>query len=82
ISTFHSSCVRILRAEAANLGRKSAFTIYDAADSLRLITTIAKLHDLDPKRFAPRAIKNRISTLKNELVDAEEFTATAPNEPF
>ncbi|MDZ5079010.1 UvrD-helicase domain-containing protein [Nesterenkonia sp. HG001] len=82
ISTFHSSCVRILRAEAANLGRKSSFTIYDAADSLRLITTIAKLHDLDPKRFAPRAIKNKISALKNELVDAEEFSSTAPNEPF
>ncbi|WP_261624963.1 UvrD-helicase domain-containing protein [Nesterenkonia marinintestina] len=82
VSTFHSSCVRILRAEAANLGRKSTFTIYDAADSLRLITTIAKLHDLDPKRFAPRAIRGRISTLKNELVDAEEYTRTAPHEPF
>ena len=82
ISTFHSSCVRILRAEAAHLGRKSTFTIYDAADSLRLITTIAKMHDLDPKRFAPRAVKNKISSLKNELVDAETFQATAPNEPF
>ena len=82
ISTFHSSCVRILRAEAAHLGRKSTFTIYDAADSLRLITTIAKMHDLDPKRFAPRAIKNKISSLKNELVDAEAFQSTAPNEPF
>ncbi|MDR8019653.1 UvrD-helicase domain-containing protein [Nesterenkonia aerolata] len=82
VSTFHASCVRILRAEAANLGRKTTFTIYDAADSLRLITTIAKLHDLDPKRFAPRAIRQRISTLKNELVDAEEYSRTAPNEPF
>ncbi len=82
ISTFHSSCVRILRAEAAHLGRKTTFTIYDSADSLRLITTIAKLHDLDPKRFAPRAIKNKISALKNELIDAEAFQSTAPNEPF
>ncbi|GAA3278931.1 UvrD-helicase domain-containing protein [Nesterenkonia halobia] len=82
VSTFHSSCVRILRNEAPHLGRKSTFTIYDAADSLRLITTIAKLHDLDPKRFAPRAIKNKISSLKNELVDADEFTSTAANEPF
>ena len=82
ISTFHSSCVRILRAEAGNLGRKTTFTIYDAADSLRLITSIAQAHDLDPKRFNPRSIKNKISALKNELVDAEEFQAKAPNEPF
>ena len=82
ISTFHSSCVRILRAEAGSLGRKSTFTIYDAADSLRLITTIAKAHELDPKRFNPRAIRNKISALKNELVDSEEFRSTAPNEPF
>ena len=82
ISTFHSSCVRILRAEAAHLGRRSTFTIYDSADSLRLITTIAKSHDLDPKRFAPRALKNKISALKNELVDAEAFQSTAAHEPF
>ncbi|WP_120003246.1 DNA helicase PcrA [Nesterenkonia muleiensis] len=82
ISTFHSSCVRILRAESATIGRKSSFTIYDAADSLRLITQIAKEHQLDPKRFNPRAIRNKISALKNELVDAEEFRAKAPNEPF
>ncbi|WP_150461926.1 DNA helicase PcrA [Nesterenkonia ebinurensis] len=82
ISTFHSSCVRILRAEAATIGRKSSFTIYDSADSLRLVTQIAKEHQLDPKRFNPRAIRNKISAQKNELVDAEEFTAKAPNEPF
>ncbi|MGJ9406087.1 ATP-dependent helicase [Nesterenkonia aurantiaca] len=82
ISTFHSSCVRILRAEAAHLGRRTTFTIYDSADSLRLITTIAKSHDLDPKRFAPRALKNKISALKNELIDADQFQSTAAHEPF
>lgn len=82
ISTFHSSCVRILRAEAATIGRKTTFTIYDSADSLRLVTQIAKEHQLDPKRFNPRAIRNKISAQKNELVDAEEFSAKAPNEPF
>ncbi|WP_300343624.1 DNA helicase PcrA [Nesterenkonia sp.] len=82
ISTFHSSCVRILRSEAATIGRKSTFTIYDAADSLRLITQIAKEHQLDPKRFNPRAIRNKISALKNELVDAEDYSAKAPGEPF
>ncbi|GAA4839904.1 DNA helicase PcrA [Garicola koreensis] len=82
VSTFHSSCVRILRAEAPTIGRKSTFTIYDAADSLRLITQIAKEHQLDPKRFSPRALRNKISGLKNELIDAESFQAKAPNEPF
>jgi DNA helicase II / ATP-dependent DNA helicase PcrA len=82
ISTFHSSCVRILRAEAPTIGRKSTFTIYDAADALRLVTQISKEHQLDPKRFNPRALRNKISALKNELIDAEEFGAKAPNEPF
>src|SRR5699024_856061 len=82
VSTFHSSCVRILRTEGPTIGRKSTFTIYDAADSLRLITQIAKEHELDPKRFNPRALRNKISGLKNELIDAESFQAKAPNEPF
>lgn len=82
ISTFHSSCVRILRREAKHVGLKSNFSIYDAADSLRLITQIAKDADLDPKRFAPRAIRNKVSSLKNELVDDEEFSSTAPADPW
>ena len=76
ISTFHSSAVRILRNEAANIGLKPTFTIYDSADSLRLVTQIAKAHELDPKRFAPKALLNRISALKNELVDADEHAGT------
>ncbi|GAA2044169.1 DNA helicase PcrA [Yaniella flava] len=82
ISTFHSSCVRILRREAKHVGLKSNFSIYDANDSLRLITQIAKDADLDPKRFAPRAIRNKISSLKNELVDDDAFSSTAPADPW
>jgi DNA helicase-2/ATP-dependent DNA helicase PcrA len=83
ISTFHSSCVRILRREATTVGLKSNFSIYDSADSLRLVTSIAKAHDLDPKRFAPKAILNKISGLKNELVDCEDHaTSVAASEPF
>ncbi|WMY79511.1 DNA helicase PcrA [Citricoccus sp. I39-566] len=83
ISTFHSSCVRILRREATTVGLKSNFSIYDSADSLRLVTSIAKAHDLDPKKFAPKALLNRISALKNELVDAEDHSATvSDSEPF
>ncbi|HIY86741.1 MAG TPA: exodeoxyribonuclease V subunit gamma [Candidatus Yaniella excrementavium] len=82
ISTFHSTCVRILRREAQHVGLKSNFSIYDASDSLRLITQIAKDADMDPKRFAPRAIRNKISSLKNELVDDEAFASTAPADPW
>jgi len=53
ISTFHSSCVRILRREAANVGLNSNFSIYDSADSLRLITLVSKNLDLDPQKFPP-----------------------------
>lgn len=75
ISTFHSACVRILRREARD--RTSNFSIYDAQDSLRLITQVTKELDLDPKKFAPKTLRNRISNLKNECVTASEFEATA-----
>ncbi|GAA4044991.1 DNA helicase PcrA [Arthrobacter methylotrophus] len=83
ISTFHSSCVRILRREATNVGLNSNFSIYDSADSLRLITLVAKNLDLDPKKFAPKAIQHKISALKNELIDDDAFASSANyNEPF
>ncbi|HEX6285855.1 MAG TPA: UvrD-helicase domain-containing protein, partial [Acidimicrobiia bacterium] len=73
VSTFHSSCVRILRREASRLGYKSGFTIYDDADSLRLLRMVIKDLDLDSKRFPERAMKAVISNAKNELVDFESF---------
>lgn len=73
ISTFHSFCVRVLRREATSIGLKSTFSIYDSADSLRVITAVAKQHELDPKRFAPKAIQHAISALKNELIDDETY---------
>nr|WP_211881778.1 DNA helicase PcrA [Pseudarthrobacter albicanus] len=83
VSTFHSSCVRILRREAKNAGRNSNFSIYDSADSLRLITLVAKNLELDPKRFAPKAIQHKISALKNELIDADSHSSSANyNDPF
>ncbi|KAA9394697.1 DNA helicase PcrA [Kocuria coralli] len=77
ISTFHSFCVRVLRREATSIGLKSTFSIYDSADSLRVITAVAKQHELDPKRFAPKAIQHAISGLKNELVDDETYLSRA-----
>src|SRR5690625_2604476 len=75
VSTFHSACVRILRREHATLGIRSTFSIYDAADSQRLMTLVLRELDLDPKRFPPKVISRRVSDLKNELVDPEDFAA-------
>ncbi|WP_246657826.1 DNA helicase PcrA [Arthrobacter yangruifuii] len=83
ISTFHSSCVRILRREAKTVGMNSNFSIYDSADSLRLITLVAKGLDLDPKRFTPKSIMHKISALKNELIDEESYAESANSaDPF
>jgi DNA helicase II / ATP-dependent DNA helicase PcrA len=79
VSTFHSACVRILRREATHLGFSSSFSIYDQADSLRLMTLVVRDLDLDPKRFPPRAISAYVSNLKNELVDEETFGTRAGN---
>jgi DNA helicase II / ATP-dependent DNA helicase PcrA len=82
VSTFHSACVRILRAEHEHLGLKSNFTIYDADDSRRLMQLVARELDLDPKRYPARGLAAQVSNLKNELIDPEEFAGRAkgPNE--
>jgi DNA helicase-2/ATP-dependent DNA helicase PcrA len=77
VSTFHSACVRILRREAAHLGMKSTFSIYDQADSQRLMTLVCRDLDLDPKRYPPRSFSAQVSNLKNDLVDHETFAARA-----
>ncbi len=77
VMTFHSACVRILRREAKRLGYPSAFSIYDQADSLRLMTLVARELDLDPKYHPPKALLAQVSNLKNELVDYETFAASA-----
>ncbi|MGZ8785259.1 MAG: DNA helicase PcrA, partial [Acidimicrobiia bacterium] len=73
VSTFHSACARILRREAPRLGYRSAFSIYDDADALRLVTMCVRDLDMDPKRFPPRNIRAAISDAKNELIDYESF---------
>ncbi len=73
ISTFHSACVRILRREAHRLGYRSSFSIYDDADSLRLVAMCLSDLDLDPKRFPPKGVRAAISNAKNELVDFETY---------
>ena len=75
VMTFHSACVRILRREAAKVGMKSTFSIYDAADSQRLMSMVMRDLDLDPKRYPPRSFSHQVSNLKNELVDEETFAS-------
>lgn len=77
VSTFHSACVRILRRESKKLGFTSSFSIYDAADSKRLMSLVCRDLDLDPKRFPPKSFSAKISNLKNELIDEETFAGTA-----
>jgi DNA helicase-2/ATP-dependent DNA helicase PcrA len=82
VSTFHSACVRILRAEHEHAGLKSTFSIYDADDSRRLMALVARELDLDPKRYPARGLAAQVSNLKNELVDPDESAGRAkgPNE--
>jgi ATP-dependent DNA helicase UvrD/PcrA len=76
VSTFHSACVRILRREAKRFGFSSNFTIYDDADSQRLMTLVFRDLDLD-KRFNPRVFSVKVSAFKNELIDHETAAAQA-----
>ena len=78
VSTFHSTCVRILRNQASLLpGLNSNFSIYDADDSRRLLLMIGKDMGLDTKKFSPRLLSNGISNLKNELIGPEQAAAEA-----
>jgi DNA helicase II / ATP-dependent DNA helicase PcrA len=80
VSTFHSTCVRILRNQASLLpGLNSNFSIYDADDSRRLLLMIGKDMGLDTKRYSPRLLSNGISNLKNELIGPEQAAYDASN---
>jgi DNA helicase-2/ATP-dependent DNA helicase PcrA len=77
VLTFHSACGRILRREAARLGYRSNFTIYDSADQTRLTKACLEALDYDPKRYPPRGIHAAISAEKNRLVPPDEFAERA-----
>ena len=77
VSTFHSTCVRILRRYITSLGYDQSFTIYDAADQKTLIKEVCKLLDVDTKRFKEAAIMNKISEAKNRLKSPEAMMAEA-----
>lgn len=79
ISTFHSSCVRILRRdiEALKIGFTRSFTIYDQDDTVRLTKNCIRDLGLDERQLTPRSVQGAISAAKNRGEDAESFAARA-----
>jgi len=74
VTTFHSACARMLRADAERLGYSKGFTIYDESDSLRMLKRVLSELGVDPKRYPPRAIRSKISGAKNQLIDADTYS--------
>jgi DNA helicase II / ATP-dependent DNA helicase PcrA len=77
VMTFHSACVRILRREASRFGYPSNFSIYDAADSQRLMALVCRELELDARQYPPKAMAAQVSNLKNELIDYETYRTRA-----
>lgn len=77
ISTFHSTCCRILRRYIHLLGYENNFTIYDTDDSRQVMKEVIRLLELDPKVYKEKAILSRISSAKNEMTGPEEFEKNA-----
>lgn len=82
VSTFHSACVRILRSDIDRFGINKSFSIYDDADSKRLMSLVLRDQEVDPKKYPVRAVMNAVGNYKNELVDFETAVAEAqtPNQ--
>lgn len=72
VSTFHSACVKILRAHGDSIGLKSGFSIYDSSDCERLVKIIASELNIDIKKFTPKLLLSKISEFKNNLVTWQE----------
>jgi DNA helicase-2/ATP-dependent DNA helicase PcrA len=80
VSTFHSACVRLLRQEIERLGYSSTFSIYDSADSQKLISRVMETLNLDPKRYPARQFQSLISNAKNELQTPYQYLSAAQNQ--
>lgn len=79
IGTFHSFAAKILRTHALHLGYLRNFTIFDDDDALSLVKEVMKEEEINPKQFAPGAVANTVSRLKNELITPERYEAEAGN---
>ncbi|HEY1354707.1 MAG TPA: UvrD-helicase domain-containing protein [Solirubrobacterales bacterium] len=82
VMTFHSACARMLRADAERLGYSRGFTIYDEADSLRMLKRCIEELEIDPKRYPPRSIRAQISGAKNQLIDVDTYAQSARDNNF
>ena len=80
VSTFHSACVRLLRQEIERLGYSTTFSIYDSADSQKLISRVMETLNLDAKRYPPRQFQALISNAKNELQTPYQYLSAAQNQ--
>jgi DNA helicase-2/ATP-dependent DNA helicase PcrA len=80
VSTFHSACVRLLRQEIERLGYSSTFSIYDSADSQKLMSRVMETLNLDPKRYPPRQFQALISNAKNELQTPYQYLSATQNQ--
>lgn len=81
VSTFHSSCVRILRRFIDLIGYDRNFTIYDSDDQKSLMREVCKYFDIDTKKFKEKTILSVISSAKDELVDPDRFEQQSPGDP-
>ena len=77
VSTFHSSCVRILRRHIQYLGFDTDFSIYDTDDQKTVMKQVIKALELDPKQYRERALLSQISAAKDQLISPEEFELNA-----
>ena len=77
VSTFHSMCVRILRRDIERIGFTSNFSILDSTDQLSVIRNVMKHHNIDPKKFEPKAIQAAMSAAKNELISPQQYEQKA-----
>ncbi|MEF7439046.1 DNA helicase PcrA [Paenibacillus lautus] len=77
VSTFHSMCVRILRKDIERIGFTSNFSILDSTDQLSVIRNVMKHHNIDPKKFEPKAIQAAMSAAKNELISPQQYEQKA-----
>ncbi|MDH4068560.1 MAG: UvrD-helicase domain-containing protein, partial [Dehalococcoidia bacterium] len=73
LGTFHAICARILRREGKAIGLGSSFVIYDEDDQLRLVKQVLEELDLDPKQYAPQALRSAIGAAKSRLINPEEY---------
>ncbi len=81
VSTFHSACLRMLRAHAEVLGYQRGFTIYDAGEAESAVERIMKELNLDTKRLSPRSVAAAISAAKNEMLSPASYEATGGDDP-